>query len=153
MATLNRTLLLEDMKFWLPSSNSISDVGLNKICEIVITKLGDDSDNYEEVLCKSLKLAAQKNKADVDANIGNLKKSKLGDLEEQFYSGGVGGDAWQTYLDSLPDICGGFGYIEETPTTESLYGKIGIFYGDKPDPEDEFIEYASGSSDSVWGCV
>ncbi len=91
------------------SDSIFSDAQMNKMAEKVITAVGDDDSNYEEILCKSLKSVALNNKAQSTAS-GGLKSIKIEDkLEESYYQEG-GSKSWDDYLDSLDDVCVGFGY-------------------------------------------
>lgn len=142
MAVIDKILFLEDVKFWLPSSNTMTDTNLSKIFNLVIASVGDIDSKYEEALCKSLKAIALKNKADATANVGNLKKLKFVNMEEQYYSGNAE-DGWSKYMKGLPDICKTFGYTAEVPSTQTYSGKIYIESGDAYSITDEFTEYTS----------
>ena len=132
MATINRAEILEDVKFWLPINNTLSDANLNKIIELVITQVGDDNDNYEEVLCKSLKTCAAKNKTDAGVDLGGLKRQKVGTFDEEYFQG-ASISGWDDFLKALPGLCSStIGY---TFSTEGI-GRIYIAPGDEIDVND-----------------
>lgn len=113
MALLDRPALLKDVKFWLPPSNQLTDSELVcNIIELYINSVGDDLANHAEILCKSLKLAAQKNSTMSATNNGGLKREKIGTEEYEYYEGGVSATAsvWVDFIESLADICPAFGY-------------------------------------------
>ncbi len=122
MATINRLLLLEDIKLYMRSDSIFSDAQMNKMAEKVITTVGDDDSNYEEILCKSLKSVALNNKAQSTAS-GGLKSIKIEDkLEESYYQEG-GSKSWDDYLDSLDDVCVVLGtqvYLNTAPDLSRL---------------------------------
>jgi len=104
MSNIGRTQLLEDILFWLPSNNTLSDFEIAKLYEIVISDVGDDDVNYKEVLCKSLKSCAKKNRLDAIINQGNLKSQSIGKFSESYYQDGVR-EIWDLYLRELSELC------------------------------------------------
>ena len=106
---IDRVQLAADQLLWLPDGNVISTAHMSSISESVITVVGDDEDNYAEVLCKSLKAIAQANLAKYVVDEQNLKKEKLDTLEiERFQN--FSKNPWKEYIDKLSDICPIFGY-------------------------------------------
>lgn len=120
MAAINRTELLEDVKMYMRSDNVFTDAQMNKMVDYVISVVGDNDDNYEEVLCKSLRSIAVNNKAK-SSDVGQQKSIRTEDLEEEFFKGN-NNSSWDSYLDSLDDVCASFGYTElEAYTTGFMY--------------------------------
>lgn len=121
MAAIGRTELLEDIIFWLPTSNTLSNSDIAKLYEIVINDVGDDDANYEEVLCKSLKSCAIKNKIDAIINQGAIKFQKAGTFSESYYQGAIK-EAWENYLKELPGVCSSeIGYTFSTENIGNIY--------------------------------
>ena len=108
MATIPRDELLTDIKLYIRSDNVFSDTQVMIFAEKVITAIGDNDDNYEEVLCKSLKSIAINNKAQKSSN-GPTKVIKTEGLWEEFFEGDYS-NTWEEYLEMLDDICVSFGY-------------------------------------------
>lgn len=112
MALIDRTQMLADVKAYLPEANTLSDSVLSNIIDNVIdvqipdgqTQPIDDDIYYSEDLCKSLKAAAQLNKAMFAVDGSAKKREKVGDVEfEQFE--GAARFSWDDYIKSLADIC------------------------------------------------
>ena len=111
MATpIDRDQLIVDENLWLPSSNILTESQMRSINEYVIAQVGDDEENYAEVLCKALQAIALTNKAQASANTGGLKKEKTGDVAIEWQNTGSASKVWEGYLDSLKDLCPIFGY-------------------------------------------
>ena len=110
--------LLTDVKFWLPSENTLNDDGLGVIINLTITQVGNLDSQYAEVLCKSLKNAALKNNSDHLVDTATVTEEKVGEVQKK-WDGDSNKDIWINYIESLKDICPIFGFI---PTT----GPIGI---------------------------
>ena len=105
MATINRVTLLTDTKLYLGGGNTLSDALLSNINESVITKVGDDTTKYSEVLCKSLQASAIQNRAFASAEAGGgIKRTKVGPIEEEFYQG-TSVTGWDKYIKNLTLIC------------------------------------------------
>lgn len=103
MATIVRKCLLEDIKFYLPEYQMLTDAMLNRIGEDVIAVVGDDDTKLAEVLCKSLQKAAYVNRAKVTASPA-LKKEVRGGVEvELFHSNS--GESWDNYINYLSTLC------------------------------------------------
>ena len=143
MATIDREVLLADLNFWLPSSNKIDDTGLTKISDLVITAIGDDEDNYEEILCKSLKACANKNKVDSNVASDTLKKFKYGGTEEEYFRTSNGG--WESYIEDLPELCLSFGYVTQTLDEDGEVSSLGGIYISPGDAVDLFEDYEGTS--------
>ena len=138
MAVINRVELLEDIKMYMRADNVFSDVQINKISDKIITAVGDDDDNYSEVLCKSLRSIAVNNKAKT-SDVGRHKIIRTEELHEEFYNGNSS-NSWDEYLNSLDDVCASFGYTElEIYTT----GFMHINPGDTIDVNPTDVTYAS----------
>ena len=130
MAAIDRSELLADVKFWLPSGNSVDDAGINKISELVITRVGDDDSKYGEVLCGVLRAVADKNRIDSSVSSGSgVRSRRVDDIEVQFFSRTQSGNAWEEYLRDLPAVCSQFGYSP----TDNFVSPIKINPGDKID--------------------
>lgn len=110
MAVIDRNKLLADESLWLPDSNVLTAEQMGQLNESVITSVGDDDTKYPEVLCKALKLIATANLAKAKAASGGLKREKVGDEEQEWFSPAFIKNVWEDYLDSLVDICPAFGY-------------------------------------------
>lgn len=109
MAAIDRNALLEDIKFWLPEGNVLSDANILKIAEYVIADVGDDDSKYAEVLCKSLKACGQANLTKHTVDTAALKQERVGEHSET-YDPSIMKNTWNNFLDSLADICPIFGY-------------------------------------------
>ncbi len=107
---IDRNQLLADIKFYLPDSNILTDTQILAIAENVIAAVGDDEDNYAEVLCKSLKACAIVNKSKATVDSDGTKKEKVGDVEIERFQTPDGQSVWDNYIDSLDDLCPTFGY-------------------------------------------
>ena len=112
MALIDRTQMLADVKLYLPEANALSDQILNNIINHVIDVLIpdgqtmpiDDDIYYSEDLCKSLKIAAQLNKAKFAVDGSATKREKVDGVEvEQFEA--AARFAWDDYIKSLSDVC------------------------------------------------
>jgi len=139
MGAIDRDILLADIKFWLPSSNTIDDTGLTKLSEYVITEVGDDDTKYAEILCKSLKSSALKNESDSGVNTSSLKKFKYGSTEEEYFKGSK--NIWSTWIDNIDKTCAQFGYIIETVDDTGTNNFIGGMYINPGDAMDLFEDY------------
>lgn len=109
MAAIDRAQLVEDSVFWLPDANTLTDVEITKIGEMIISQVGDDDTKYPEVLCKTLHACATKNLTESIISGGSIKKDETGDRVIEFFQGGVE-SSWKAYINSLSDICPLFGY-------------------------------------------
>lgn len=101
--------VLEDVKLWLPESNVLTDDQMLAIINLVIQEVGDDDENYAEVLCKSLRAIALANQAKYSVDVSGKRKEEVGDVEIQWFEGSSH-DVWGNFIDSLKDICPLFGY-------------------------------------------
>lgn len=113
MATpINRDDLLADVKSWLPSDNILSDVQLLKIIEsTIVNELPEDDTDlyYSMALCLSLRNAANMNLSLSSTSSFGVNRERVGDVDVTYFKQGVS-EGWQSYLDSLRDICPIFGY-------------------------------------------
>ena len=114
MATIDRDKLREDVKFWLPDGNTLSDGDIERLNEMAITKFGDDDEFYNQILCYSLQLAGKKNMYNATVGGQEVKKEKLGPLEiENFKSDSAIRNPWSTWLkNDLPGICVDLGCVD-----------------------------------------
>lgn len=111
MSTLiSRDELISDINMYMRSDSILTDAQELIIAEKVITAVGDDDSNYEEILCKSLKNIALINKVQ-STTLGPTKQIRTEFLEEEFYKGDYL-NTWDGYLASLDDVCASFGYTE-----------------------------------------
>ena len=146
MATIDRPTLLSDTKLYLGSANTLSDALISNINESVILQVGDDNTKYSEVLCKSLDVCANQNKAFAAANLaGGLKRMKIGPIEDEFYEGSAV-EGWNAFLATLPDLCpylpgGGF----------SLYRGAGMLVS--PGDEIDVNDTSNGCSTTNLGFI
>lgn len=126
MATIDRDMLLADIKMVLPSDNVLTDDQMLIVIERVILLVGDDTMYYGEVACKSMRSIADINAGKADVDIGKLKREKVGDNEEERFESSTGGQTWNDFRDSLKGICPVmFGY--SFPSGKGMYinsGKI-----------------------------
>lgn len=123
MATIDIDELLADITLYIRSDNIFTDAQIIVFANKVITAVGDDDSNYEEVLCKTLKTIAVNNKAQ-SSGTGAYKKIRTEFLEEEFYNTDSS-NSWDDYLDSLDDICASFGYTELSEfSTGMMYIKV-----------------------------
>lgn len=107
--TINRTDLYNDQVLYLPSANVLSQTQMQSISEVIIIEVGDDADNYNEVLAKSLYRIALVNKSKFVVDNAGIKKEKLDSLEiERFENSSL--NLWDNYIKSLPDVYLAFGY-------------------------------------------
>lgn len=114
--TINRATLLEDVKTRMRSDNVFTDSQMQGFISYLVTSIGDDDDNYSEILCKSLRTIAENNAA-LATETGAYKKIRTEELEEEFYQGS-NANTWDDYLGRLDTLCASFGYTElETYTT------------------------------------
>ncbi len=117
MSSIDRDVLLEDIKLYMRPDNKFSDFEMNRLIDGVVISVGDNDDNYEQILCKGLKSIALNNKAQ-STSAGSIKSRKInGAIEESYYQNNASG-TWDDYIDSLADVCSGFGYtgLEEIHT-------------------------------------
>jgi hypothetical protein len=119
VAIIDRAQLLSDMKLYLPPQNVLSDTELANIGESVITQVGDDEDNYPEVLCKSLRAAAIVNQSKTIVSSSTLESEKVGGISQKLIAG-AGENAWPKYIKSLSALCPILGYT-------GLPSAIGIY--------------------------
>ncbi len=113
MAAIDRPKLLSDTKTWLPPDQTLTDSLILAINETVILRIGDDDSpaNYANVLCQCLKANATKMMYDFTASASNLKREKVGQVEQEFYNS-VGSNPWEDYIDGLEtELCPLFGYV------------------------------------------
>lgn len=113
MATIDRDKLREDVKFWLPDGNTLSDDQIDKLDEMIISKIGDDDAHYDQILCLSIELAAIKNSSNTSISSTDVKKEKLGPLEIESFQNKRVKDPWPDWIRyDLPIICGIIGYTD-----------------------------------------
>ena len=108
--TIDRDTLLTDEALWLPDSNVLTSTQMGQINELIISSVGDDASNYPEVLCKALRAIATANMGKASAASGGLKREKIGDEEQEWFSPTQVKNVWKNYINSLTDICPLFGY-------------------------------------------
>lgn len=109
MPTIDRSQLQTDQLAWLPDDNVISTTQMSAISENIISAVGDDSENYAEILCKSLRGIAYANLSKYVVDTKNIKKEKVDKVEIERFEN-ISTNPWKEYLDSLQDICPLFGY-------------------------------------------
>jgi len=113
MATIDRDKLREDVKFWLPDGNTLSDDQIEKLDEMIIGKIGDDDTKYDQILCLSIELAAIKNSSNSSISSTDVKKEKLGPLEIESFKSNRIKDPWPDWIKyDLPFICAIIGYTD-----------------------------------------
>lgn len=139
MALINRITLLEDVKFWILSSSTLSDSDINKLNEIIITKIGDDDTKYPEILYRCLEIAATKNSSNFSSVASSeTSKEKLGPLEIQYFKNNSSKNPWPSWIKfELPIIAGNIGF---TGLTARKYFDIFISPGDNIDIFDGQID-------------
>jgi len=121
MAVINRTTLLNDILFWLPNNNTLSDEDIAKLFEKIITDVGDSDSNYDEILSKSLRSCALKNKRDAFVDSNSIKFQKVGDFTEGYYQDSVVA-GWEAYIKELPSLCSSeFGYSFSSEGYSGVY--------------------------------
>ncbi len=109
MSVIDRPKLIEDIIYWLPSSNVLDKTSLTKLASLVIARVGDDSAYEAQILCESLEACALKNLSESRANGSQVKKEVLGGHTKEYFEGGSE-SLWQDYIDSLDSLCPLFGY-------------------------------------------
>lgn len=132
MATVDREQLLEDVKVFLPLSNTLTDEIIRALNESVITKVGDDDTKYAEIRCKCLYACGNMNLTNSLVDSGSIKREKTGMVEVEYHNT-YGRFGWQAWLNNLKNVCPLFGY---DPTTNStVAGKtMAIPYDIPPKP-------------------
>lgn len=111
---------------FLPYENELSDSELEDIVTSVITIVGDNEDNYSEVLCKSLRNAGIINKAKSSISVGSIKREKSHQREVEFFNSDPG-ELWDSFLNSLVDVCPilpGGGYTIPSRTGVGFYANV-----------------------------
>lgn len=111
MATINKALLLQSEKLWLPEGNVLSDTHMMAInLSVIANQLpADDDIHFAEAVCKGLKAIALTNKAKFQVDEKGLKKDKSGGVELEFFEGATE-DPWGDFIKTLPDLCPIIGY-------------------------------------------
>jgi hypothetical protein len=109
MATIDRGLLICDEKAWLPDENVLSDQQMAAINNQLINTIGDDTDNYPEILCKGLRAIALANQAKFDVDQRGVKREIVDEVEVEYFEA-TRNSSWEAYLKSLTNICPLFGY-------------------------------------------
>ena len=106
MAALDRQALLDDTKLYLPDGNVLSDLELSRLVDHVVDFQipADDDQYYSEALCKILRAAALLNRSKVSVDESGLKREKVGGTEFERHNISTV-SSWETYLDSLADVC------------------------------------------------
>lgn len=116
MATIDRNKLREDVKFWLPDGNTLSDDQIEKLDEMIIRKIGDDDTKYDQILCLSIELAAIKNSSNTSISNTDVKKEKLGPLEIESFKSNRVQNPWPIWLrDVFPWVCTEIGFLDYHP--------------------------------------
>ena len=111
MPAIDRDQLLGDVKEELSQANILSEARILAIAESVILKVGDDDQYYPEVFCKTLKGAAELNKA--RAVIHSKRSFKREETYERVLERFPNFDPvkyWDEYLKSVGDVCIAYGY-------------------------------------------
>lgn len=105
MATIDRDLILNGVKSWLPPYNVVSDADMLILIEQVISVVGDDDINTAQVQCESLYSIIMKNKflATV-SNGGGIKREKTYMEEVEYYDSNVE-NPWDSLASQIQDIC------------------------------------------------
>jgi hypothetical protein len=131
MAAIDRETLVIDVKFWLPSDNTLTDEVIAVINEYVITQVmtlrgvtdeEDEDLHYAEVLCKSLEANALKNMTSqaVGTSSYRVKREKVRHHEKEYVDSPTSNRTnWRDYIKDLVNICPIFGY--------SPRARVGIF--------------------------
>lgn len=114
MATIDRDKLYNDVIFWLPDEQALSESEIRTINDLIISKVGDDTTNYPEILCKSLEANARKNQINYTNSTGNIKSEKVDQVQLTYFEEGEE-DIWDKYIESLSQICPLFGYNKPYP--------------------------------------
>lgn len=102
--------LYNDVIFWLPEEQELSEPTIRKVNLLVISIVGDDDTKYAEVLCKCLEANARKNQIEYNINEGNVKRQKVDQGELEYFESADNKDKWSEYIKSLSNICPLFGY-------------------------------------------
>lgn len=121
MAEIDRNQLLQDLLEIMPQGNQLSDSIMLRLAETVIATVGDDTENYPEILCKSLRACGIQNmaKASVDGNGAGrgIKKDRTYDVELEYHSLDSKG-FWREWVNMLySDVCPLFGYNHSSTST------------------------------------
>jgi len=116
MAEINRATLVSDVKFWILSSNMVSDTDIERLNEIIIGRVGDDTAKYSEVLYRCLEITANKNSSNFSATSSESKsKEKLGPLEINYFKESYSKNPWPSWIKfELPIIARDIGYTLAT---------------------------------------
>jgi hypothetical protein len=105
---IDREQLLADILRWLLPQNVLSDEDIMYIAELIIAQVGDDEDNYAEVLCKTLHALANENSARYISS-SNIKRERVGRVSEIEYFD-RSQNIWVEWIKTLPERCALFGY-------------------------------------------
>lgn len=104
MPKVDKSQVVNDLKTWLPSSNALSDGQLMSLVKLTVTRVGDDSTKQSEVLCKTLRAAAYRNIAEATTSSGGLKKQRVGEVENEYFTGESVVEGWKLFIDSLDEL-------------------------------------------------
>lgn len=126
MAVIDRQVMLAHVLDYLPQENILSDDIILTVIENVILRVGDDDEFYSEILCKVLQAVAHLNKSKAGMSQGSVKREKSHGREiEWFESSGF--HSWDSFLDSLPDVClylPGGGYDMRSTKSYGFYANV-----------------------------
>ena len=131
MAAIDRDQLLLDADNWLPEGNLLTDTQEDYFLDLVITQVGDDDENYAEVLCKYLNVVADVNLAKINDNPDGYTRERLGKHEVYYGDYSSRASAWEAFKKNLSNICPMFGY-----SPKKFTGKIKINPGESYNPLD-----------------
>lgn len=125
MPTIDRVLLVAETKEELGAANVLSDSRLTTIGESVISKVGDDDTYYPEILCKTIRDSAIRNRSRYALNTDQaLKRLESNERVVEWY-GADPVSYWDNFLDMLPDLCATLGYCDLSSSSGlGFYGNI-----------------------------
>lgn len=118
--------ILMHVDMYVPGENVLTDEQIMCVAESVILKVGDEDENYSEVLCKTLQAIGIINKTKASTSTGTVKREKSHGREIEFFS--LSSDEiWDSFADSLVDLCPilpGGGYSIRSPRANGFLGSV-----------------------------
>ena len=100
--SIDKDLLLLDIKNWIPESNELTDDKMIWALNTVIGKYGDEDEVYKEVLCRSLRFIAELNSSNTTVDPEDIRSEKLGSLTNTYYRSGNNkgsvNDTWTIWI-------------------------------------------------------
>lgn len=155
MPAINRYVLLEEVKFYLghtdecsegASMNRLPDSIILSIVDSVILEVGDDTQYYAEVKCKTLRDCAIQNKAIAKLNVGRGVRREKSNFREIEYFNSNPSKYWDEFLRTLPELCSSFGYCSlPSPYAGALLA--GISRPVEPPPDGDYYRMPSRLTD------